>query len=305
MTKFLYVLAGPTASGKTKISIAIAKDINAEIVCLDSMTVYKKMDIGTAKISMEEKYEVPHHLIDVCNHWDDFSAQKFLDYCVASIEDIFSRNKNVLLVVGTPLYLKMLLIGLFKGPEANWELRKKLQTRSNDDLHNELVSVDKEAAVKIAINDTNRIVRALEVFYLTGQPISKLQREQTIPMVNYPHKICCLNWNRDILYRRIEKRVDEMIKNGLIEEVKSLLHSSQPLSTTASKAIGYKDIIDALNGKLPMGELIPMIKQNTRRYAKRQMTWWRSFSVEWVNLSDENIPFLEIKKRVMQSFEIK
>lgn len=304
-SRFLYILAGPTASGKTTASIAIAKNIGAEIVCLDSMSIYKRMDIGTAKVSLEERNIVPHHLLNICEPWEEYSAQKFLDRCVSTIEDIFLREKKVLLVVGTPLYLKMLLCGLFKGPKADKKLRNQLEQRSNNDLHFELLQVDQEAGQKISVNDTKRIVRALEVFYLTGQPISKLQKEETIPLINYPYCICCLNWNRDILYRRVEQRVDKMIADGLIEETKNLLQLPYPLSITASKAIGYKDVLDVFSGKLENNKLVDTIKQNTRRYAKRQMTWWRSFAVEWVHLQDENISLAEIENKIMQIFESK
>lgn len=286
--RFLYVLAGPTGSGKTGSSIRIAKALGAEIVCVDSMSVYKHMDIGTAKVSVEDQKKVPHHLLDIVEPWKEFSVQKFLDKCVKAIENIFDRKKKVLLVVGTPLYFKALVKGMFESPQADKEFRKILEKCESFELHQRLQSIDLEAAKRIAVNDRKRVIRALEVFHLTGKPISILQREETKPATSYPWKACCLNWRRDLLYTRIEKRVDLMLEQGLVDETKRLLSMDYEISKTAAKAIGYKDVIDVLSGEKSCESLAGIIKQNTRRYAKRQMTWWRSFNVSWIDLDENN-----------------
>ncbi|WP_372371267.1 tRNA (adenosine(37)-N6)-dimethylallyltransferase MiaA [Candidatus Uabimicrobium sp. HlEnr_7] len=302
LNKFLYVLAGPTGSGKTGSSIKIAKALGAEIICIDSMSVYKNMDIGTAKVSIEDQKKVPHHLLDIIEPSEEFSVQKFLDKCVKTIENIFGRKKNVLLVVGTPLYFKALVKGMFESPQADEEFRKTLEKCESLELHQRLQSVDLEAAKRIAINDRKRVIRALEVFHLTGKPISVLQREETKPATYYPWKVCCLNWRRDLLYTRIEKRVDLMLEQGFIDETKRLLSMDYELSKTAAKAIGYKDIIDVLSGKNPCDSLSEIIKQNTRRYAKRQMTWWRSFEVSWIDLDENNGTEDHIVTQVLSQF---
>lgn len=303
MNNILYVLAGPTASGKTSISTQIAKKIDAEIVCLDSMSIYKKMNIGTAKITVNEQQGIAHHLLDICEPNEEFSVQKFLDICVTTIKNIFERNKKVLLVVGTPLYFKALVQGMFSGPEADEKFRAKLEKQVSPQLHEQLQKIDIQAAKRISINDKKRIIRALEVFHLTGETISKLQKEHTKPLVNYPYVICCLNWQREILYSRIEKRVDLMFEKGLIAETKDLLKVYGTLSRTAAKAIGYKDVIDVLEERKPVEQLVNTIKQNTRRYAKRQMTWWRSFDVHWIDLPHENYSVAEIVQNVLDIYE--
>lgn len=281
-------MAGPTGSGKTGASIKIAQILDAEIVCVDSMSVYKNMDVGTAKVLPEERQKVRHHLLDVCDPWEEFNVQKFLHFCVAAIEDIFARNKKVLLVVGTPLYFKALVEGMFEAPQANDELRRKLEMKDSCELHRELQGIDREAAQRIAVNDRKRVIRALEVFHLTGETISKLQREKTKPAVTYPWGGCCLNWRRDLLYQRIEKRVDMMFEQGLMRETQDLLSNERGISKTAAKAIGYKDVIEVILGEKPEDELVDVIKKNTRRYAKRQMTWWRSFDLPWIDLDETN-----------------
>ncbi|BBM88174.1 tRNA (adenosine(37)-N6)-dimethylallyltransferase MiaA [Candidatus Uabimicrobium amorphum] len=287
-SKFLYVLAGPTGSGKTNSSIKIAQTLDAEIICVDSMSVYKNMDVGTAKVLPHERQKIRHHLLDICEPWEEFNVQKFLHFCIEAIEDIFKRNKKVLLVVGTPLYFKALVEGMFEAPQADEELRKKLELQDSADLHCKLQEIDSEAAERIAVNDRKRVIRALEVFHLTGETISKLQREKTKPAIHYPWGGCCLNWRRDLLYRRIEKRVDMMFEQGLMNETRELLSAKKGISKTAAKAIGYKDVIEVILGEKSEEDLVDVIKRNTRRYAKRQMTWWRSFNMPWIDLDEKN-----------------
>ncbi len=283
----LYILVGPTASGKSKLALELAKKMGAEIVSADSMSIYRQMDVGTAKPLPEERSLIAHHLIDICDPWESFSAGMFARQAKETIEEIESRGKKVLLVGGTGLYIKSLTEGLVETVDANWELRHKFSLRPKEDLYQELEQVDPEAAARISPNDMIRIVRALEVFHLTGKPLSQQQKNLTQPPLECRPCYVGLLWPRPILYQRIEERVDKMILNGLEDETKRLLEMKQPLSRTASQAIGYRDMISYLEGKISEENLIPEIKQNTRRFAKRQMTWLRRFPVQWIEMSEE------------------
>lgn len=287
MTIPLYILVGPTASGKSRLSILLAKHMDAEIISADSMAIYRGMDIGTAKPSIPEQKQVKHHLIDICDPWETYNAGRFVEKATDCIKQIQANNRKILIVGGTALYIKSLIEGIFEGPPADWKIRETLAKRDNESLYSELMSIDEESAQKISPNDLRRIIRALEVYYITKIPISVLRRKYTKPNSNYITYFIGISWERPLLYERINKRVDHMLKNGLLEETKKLLHLPYPLSHTASQAIGYRETILALKNEIPMAELEETIKRNTRRFAKRQMTWLRRFPVNWIP-SDNN-----------------
>lgn len=277
-----YFLTGPTASGKTGLAIEIAPALNAEIIALDSMTLYCGMDIGTAKPTAAERQQVPHHLIDVLQPWESASIDLYLRLAHAAIADIRSRGKEVLFVGGTPLYLKAALRGLFDGPPADLSLRAELEQRAeregNERLHRELTLVDPQAAAKIALADRRRIIRALEVYQLTGQPISSFQT-QWGEVINPNVRVACLDWPRPQLRERVAVRCEAMLASGWIEETRTLLtHCAahgMPPSREALQAAGYREIMEVLSGTTPGDDLLDRIVLRTRQLAKRQMTWYR------------------------------
>jgi tRNA dimethylallyltransferase len=290
-----WFLTGPTASGKTAVGIELARHIGAEIISLDSMALYRGMDIGTAKPSPEEQREVPHHLIDILDPSQEFSVAQYLEAASAVAQEITQRGKQVLFVGGTALYLKALLRGLFEGPMADWQLRRELEEIARVDgptaLHQRLQQVDPPSAAKLHPNDIRRIIRALEVHQTTGQTISSLQRQFDQARPADQCRVFVLDWPRDQLDERIRHRVDAMFAAGLVEEVKQLLagHSDKsqnsPLSRTASQAVGYKEVLDFLNGQRDLAATIGLVKVRTRQFAKRQLTWFRSLSeCRWIQV---------------------
>ncbi len=286
MTIPLLILFGPTASGKTKLATELAKHFESEIISADSMAIYRGMDIGTAKPSAEERC-TPYHLIDICDPWESYSVGMFIEDAAATIAAIHQRGKTVLMVGGTALYVKGLLEGIFDGPPANWALRNSLAKEYPQELYQRLCQIDPVSAQKISCHDLRRIIRGLEVFYSTGKPISLWQKQCTNPPALYAPCFIGLAWERQALYDRIEQRVDQMIQNGLIAETQRLLALPYPLSHTASQAIGYKETIAALHDSSLMNDLIPKIKQNTRRFAKRQLTWLKRFPIHWISANSQ------------------
>ncbi len=278
----IVIVSGPTASGKTELSLALAKALDAEILYADSMTIYKGMDVGTAKPSLEERKLIPHHLIDICDPWESYSAGDFVEAAHEIIMQIQERGKRILLTGGTTLYIKSLLEGIFIGPPANWEIRNQLLTRDPLSLYQELYQCDPESAAKVAPNDSRRVIRSLEVYLSTGIPITQLRKQGTKPLGDYQPFFLGVDWERPILYQRIEQRVDSMLAKGLVEETRQLLQLPYPLSHTASQAIGYKETIEALLEPEKMPGLGDKIKLNTRHFAKHQVTWLRRFPIEWI-----------------------
>ena len=288
----IYFLLGPTASGKSGAGLCLAKRAGAEILSVDSMQVYRGMDIGTAKATAAEQREVRHHLIDVAEPSESFSAAKFVELAEAAVGDMAEREKRVLAVGGTALYAKALAEGLFDGPGSNAPLRRELKDRAervgSEVLHEELRQVDPEAAGKIHPNDLRRIVRGLEVFELTGRPISALQQQFGRANPAYRCKYVCLRREKEDLHGRINGRLKAMIEAGLVEEVQGLLASEREMSTQAQQALGYQEIISHLAGQMGLDEAVEAIKINTRRFAKRQQTWFRRFpGVAWVDTGTE------------------
>ena len=287
--KPLIVIAGPTASGKTGLSIALAKALGGEIVSADSMQIYKYMNIGTAKPTEEEKDGIVHHMMDFLEPDVNFSVADYCDMAHKVIEDIHSRGKMPILVGGTGLYIDSLVNNVdFGEDDENHEIREELyalaEKESVDAVHDILKEIDAETAEKYHPNNIRRVIRAIEFYRVTGKRISDHAREEKEPRYNAVY--FCIDWDREVLYERINKRVDIMVEDGLVEEVKSLLEKGYDKHLTAMQGIGYKEFFGYLDGKRTLEETLDEIKQNSRRYAKRQMTWFRrNKSMHWLNPS--------------------
>jgi tRNA dimethylallyltransferase len=280
------ILTGPTACGKTALALDLAERIGGEIVALDSMTVYRGMDIGTAKPSAAERARVPHHLIDVLDPWESLTVAWWLAQAEAACADISARGKRPIFVGGTPFYLKALLHGLFDGPPADEELRRALEAEAARDgnaaLHARLAAVDPKTAARLHPNDVRRVVRALEVHSLTGKPISDWQQTWDTesfagpgaqPTAPIPAPV--LELPREVLYDRINRRVDAMLAAGWLDEVRRLRELPQPLSREARQALGYRELLDWLDSGGDWNATVELIRTHTRQFAKRQLTWFR------------------------------
>ncbi|GAA4438204.1 tRNA (adenosine(37)-N6)-dimethylallyltransferase MiaA [Bremerella cremea] len=277
-----WFLSGATASGKTRIGLQLAKKINGEIIALDSMSLYRDMDIGTAKPTAAEQSEAPHHLIDVLDPTENSSISHYLEMAQAAAIEIRSRGKEVLFVGGTPLYLKALLRGLSEGPAPDKAFRQALEEEAgrvgNKALHDRLKMVDPLAANRIHENDIRRIIRALEVHHTTGQPMSHYQFEFDDHARPEDCRAFWLSWDRPTLHDRINSRVEQMFEEGLVAEVERLVEKHSPLGTTALQAVGYQEVIDFLEGKQDLETSKDRVKARTRQFAKRQCTWFRSLN---------------------------
>ncbi len=286
-----WFLTGATAAGKTEVGLALAHRLNAEIVSMDSMALYRGMDIGTAKPSAQQRAAVPHHLIDVIEPWEEYSLAQYLESALQCVAEIRTRGRKVLFVGGTPLYLKGLLRGIFDGPPADWTLRNTLaevaRTQGPAGLHARLTQVDPETAARLHPNDTRRLLRALEVHALTGQPISRLQRQFQLGRLAESCRVFVLDWPRPAIHQRIDQRVEAMFAQGLLDEVRRLTQLPKPLSRTASQAVGYREVLQHLDGAADLPTTVERVKQHTRQLAKRQATWFRSLTeCQFVPLSD-------------------
>jgi len=277
-----WYLTGPTASGKTEIGLELAERLGAEIVSLDSMTLYREMDIGTAKPTIQQQHRVPHHLIDILAPSEEFSLSNYVDAAKTAIADIRGRGREVLFVGGTPLYLKALLRGIFQGPPADWEFRQQieeeLQSVGLQALHQRLQQVDPLSAAKLHPHDKRRIIRALEVYRLTGRPISHLQTQFDEGRPAEQCRVFVVGWPRDVLHERIHRRVEAMFAAGLVDEVRGILARHHSLSRTARQAVGYREVIHGLEQSSPLAETVEAVKTRTRRFARHQETWFRSLS---------------------------
>ena len=286
-----WFLTGATAVGKTEVGLILAERLGAEIVALDSMTIYRGMDIGTAKPSADQQALVPHHLIDVVGPDEEYSINCYLEAAHAKIAEIKARGNEVLFVGGTPLYLKALLRGLTPGPPANWQLREEIEAEvakiGNQALYERLEQLDPIAASQIHPNDTRRLIRAVEVFRATGQPISHHQLQFEQENVAKDCRVFVLQRTREEQVDRINRRVGAMIEEGLVAEVEALTTSGKTLGRTASQAVGYREAIEHLQGG-SLEEMATQIKTRTRRFAKRQGTWFRSLAeCQFVDLTGE------------------
>ncbi len=288
MSAKIVVITGPTASGKTALGVALCQKLHGEVVSADSMQIYRRMTIGTAKPTPEEMQNIPHHMIDVAEPEENWSVARYVEEAAACVEDILARGKLPVIVGGTGLYIDSLLSGrTFAGGEVNDALRQELSERYDEigarGLLGELRKVDPERAEKLHPGDKKRIVRALEVFILTGKTITEHDREtKAIPPRWESAKLALDFESRQTLYDRIDRRVDDMFARGLMDEVRALLSSGVPESCTAMQAIGYKEAVEALRGACSEAEARARIQQESRRYAKRQLTWFRrDKEIEW------------------------
>ena len=293
MSVALTVILGCTGSGKAALGLELARRTGGEIISLDSMKVYRRMDIGTAKPSPRVQAEIPHHLIDVIEPSADFSVAQFVSFAEQAIADITRRRQRVFVVGGTPMFLKALTEGLFEGPGADPELRMRLQAEARDRgagvLHEKLAVVDAAAAKRIHPNDLRRIVRALEVHELTGRSISELQTQWDRQRTRYDCTLIGLRRELADQNHRTNERVRRMMDAGLLDEVARLLAEPKPLSRSARQALGYAESIGHLEGACTLIEAVENIKINTRQFAKAQRTWFRRFrEVQWIDLQPDS-----------------
>lgn len=285
MKRKVIVIVGPTASGKTGVSIDLAKKINGEIISADSMQIYKKMNIGTAKVTPEEADGIKHYLVDVLNPDEEFSVAKYKELAEQAIEEILKKGKVPIIVGGTGLYVSVLTNGIELSEEKEDNsirilLEERVKKEGIDGLYSELQEIDPESALKIDKNNTRRVIRALEIYKLTGKTKTQADKD-SIKEPKYDYSIYGILTDREELYNRINMRVDIMIEQGLIEEVKEL-REKYNFSKTALQGIGYKEVIEYLDGRVSKKEMIEKIKLESRRYAKRQMTWFkRDKNIKW------------------------
>jgi tRNA dimethylallyltransferase len=284
----VFVITGATATGKSAFGAAFAKKIGGEVVSADSMQIYKLMDIGTAKPTADEMLGVPHHMLDMIMPWEDYSVARYVQDASSCVDDILSHGKVAVIVGGTGLYIDSLLSGRTFSARGDETLRRELELEYDntcgEDMLNKLREVDPNTAEKLHANDKKRIVRALEIFQTTGKPVSlhdALTKAQP-PRYNAV-KLAMDIQDRDELYRRIDCRVDMMLNNGLEAEVRGLLDMGVPHTATSMQAIGYKEMVGAISGKCSMSDAIDKIKMESRRYAKRQLTWFRrDAEIQWI-----------------------
>ena len=286
--KNLICIAGPTASGKTALSIALAKELDGEIVSCDSMQVYKRMDIGTAKPTAEEMENIPHYMLSVAEPWEDFSVGKYCDMATPIVDDILARGKTAIIVGGTGLYMDALVRGNAFAPCPSTGCREKLEKLASEEgieaVIAQLRAVDPESADRLHPSDQKRIIRAMEVYLETGKTITQhnLETQQIPPRYN-PIWFALEDADRATLYERIDRRVEEMLRQGLLEEIKALLNEGVPEKCTAMQAIGYKEFVDALAGRSSVETATALVQQSSRKYAKRQLTWFRrNPAIHWL-----------------------
>lgn len=282
-----WILAGPTAVGKTAVALELAERIGAEIVALDSMTLYRRMDIGTAKPTAEERARVPHHLLDVIEPHDEYSLAEYVSAAETACREILTRSRVPLFVGGTGLYLRGVLRGVFEGPAADWDFRRRWDSIATDQgdsaLHARLAEVDPVSAARLHPNDRRRVIRALEVFELTGRPLSEQQEQPPRSPAERPARVYWFSAPREWLYERINRRVEAMFAAGLLDEVRALRAEPQGLGRTARQALGYKETLTHLEGRCSLPETVAAIQTRTRQFAKRQHTWFRNL--------EECVPF--------------
>ena len=278
----LVVIVGPTGAGKTRLAMQLAEHTGGEVVSADSQQVYAGMDIGTGKVTAEDRARVPHHVLDVVRPDEEMTAQRFVELADRAIVELAARGKPVIVCGGTGLYVRALLLGLFAGPPASPELRAELTEIARRDgtaaLHGQLVQVDPVAAAKIDRNDEKRIIRALEVFRMTGEPMSvhQAKHDHKVATPRYAARLVGLSPEREALYRAIDRRVEAMIEAGLEGEVAALRARSYLPPLRSQQAIGYAELHDAADGRVERARAIELIKRNSRHYARRQLSWYRA-----------------------------
>ena len=290
--KGCYYLTGATGSGKTPLAIEIARRINAEIISLDSMAIYRDMDIGTAKPSQEQRQAIPHHLLDIIAPTESFSVSSYVLAAKEAADAILQRGKKVLICGGTPLYLKSLIRGLFLGPEADWDFRdaveKDLADYGEEALIARLEQVDPLLAHKLHPHDHRRMIRALEVAKLTGKPLSHWQQQFEVPSLPKECPVVVLKIERAWLHERINSRAEQMLEDGLVREVEGLLEKYGEIGRTAAQAVGYREVLGHLKESVAMEETLELIKAHTRQFARRQEIWFRGLSeLQWLEITPE------------------
>ena len=309
LKKPLIILTGPTAVGKTKLSIELAKAVNGEIISADSMQVYKHMDIGSAKIKKEEICGVPHHLIDVLEPDEEFHVVRFQEMAKQAMEEIYAKGKVPILAGGTGFYIQAVVkdIDFSKETEKSpvrEELEKLAEEKGCEYLHERLQQVDPKSAEKIHANNVKRVIRALEYFELTGKPISLHNEEEAAKESPYNVAYFVLNDVRERLYERIDARVDAMLQEGLVEEVSGLAKKGYTKDMVSMQGLGYKEILSYLDGSYTLDEAVYILKRDTRHFAKRQLTWFkREKDVIWVNKQDFHYEENEILNYILENCE--
>lgn len=304
-------IAGPTASGKTALAATLAKELNGEVVSCDSMQVYRRMDIGTAKPTLEEMQGIPHHMIDVAEPWEDFSVSRYCDMAAPIVDDIISRGKTAVIAGGTGLYMDALIRGNAFAPFPATGVRERLEAQADAEgmeaMLSRLRAVDPDAARRLHLSDRKRILRALEVYLETGETITEHNRKtQAVPPRYSPLWLGLDFARRGELYRRIDLRVGLMLEQGLVEEIRGLLADGIPEKATAMQAIGYKEFVDALDGRCTIEEAADQVRQSSRRYAKRQLTWFRrNKAIHWLirDTGDTGREILENARRIVSDFD--
>ena len=304
-------IAGPTASGKTALAVELAKKLNGEVVSCDSMQVYKRMDIGTAKPTAEEMQGIPHHMLDVAQAWEDFSVSRYCAQAAPIVDDIIARGRTAIIAGGTGLYMDSLIRGNDFAPFPSTGVREALEKRAEAEgtqsLLAELAQVDPESAGRLHPSDRKRIIRALEVYRETGITITEHNRRtREIPPKYRPIWLGLDFSDRAALYRRIDRRVEIMLEAGLLEEIRSLLESGIPESCTAMQAIGYKEFLPVLRGERALCDAAVEVCQSSRRYAKRQLTWFRrNPNMHWIVREEDGAPdeIIRQARQILQEFD--
>ena len=304
-------IPGPTASGKTALAVALAKELNGEVVSCDSMQIYRSMDIGTAKPTKEEMQGIPHHMIDVCEPDEDFSVSRYCTMASQAVDEIVAKGKTAIIAGGTGLYMDSLIKGNDFAPFPATGQREKLEAEADEigmeEMLKKLQSIDPDAAAKLHLKDRKRIIRALEVFYETGETITAHNlKTQAIPPRYNPIWLGLDFQNRQDLYDRIDLRVGLMLEQGLIGEIRELLARGIPEKCTAMQAIGYKEFIGALHGECTIEEAADLVRQSSRRYAKRQLTWFkRNQNIHWLTREQntESAEILRMARQVLRDFD--
>lgn len=297
------ILLGPTGVGKTAVALELTKHLPSEIVSADSRQVYRYMDIGTAKPTPVERAQAPHHFIDICNPDQIYSAGEYGEQARATIKEILSRQKWPLVVGGSGLYLRALLEGFFAAKATNRDLQTQLKHRAREEgsavLHAELARVDPQTAARLHPNDAHRIVRALEIFYAGGKTVTEAWQQHSAP-VNFPYRLIGLNMPRPALYARINLRVDKMLAAGLAEECRHLLKLGYAPELNALNTVGYQEVFQFFRQEISAKRMSELIKQHSRNYAKRQMTWFRKMRhVEWFEIAPDDSA-ANIAARILQ-----
>ena len=302
-------IAGPTASGKTALAVELAKELNGEVVSCDSMQVYRRMDIGTAKPTKDEMQGIPHHMLDVADPEEDFSVSRYCAMAEPIVADILRRGKTAIIAGGTGLYMDSLIRGNAFAPFPSTGVREALEAQADDlgmeAILSRLQSIDPESAARLHLSDRKRILRALEVYLETGETITEHNRRtQSIPPRFHPLWLGLDFEDRADLYARIDRRVGLMLEQGLMEEIQGLLASGIPPRATAMQAIGYKEFVDALEGRCTLEQAADQVRQSSRRYAKRQLTWFRrNQAMHWLTRTPET-GVEEILSMARQTFRV-